>query len=183
MMQTPIPNSYWVIDGLLLAGEYPGGSNPEETHGRLERFLDAGIRVFYDLTERGELRPYEAVLQEVADGRGIDVTYERVPIRNRTVPEREQVQRVLASIGENIEAGRPCYVHCWGGVGRTGTMVGCWLVERQQLGGDDALGRIAELRAKTPHAHVTSPETDEQCAFVAEWLAGEDQDGSRPGQR
>jgi hypothetical protein len=174
-MQTPISNSYWVVDGLLLAGEYPGGAGPDDTRERLGRFLDAGIRVFYDLTERGELQPYDSILDDVAAERGVEAKYERVPIRNRHIPDPEQVRRLLASIGESIDAGLACYVHCWGGIGRTGTIVGCWLIERQRLSGDDALGRIGKLRAATPHGGTASPETDEQCAFVTEWSAAEDE--------
>ncbi|MFZ5949388.1 MAG: fused DSP-PTPase phosphatase/NAD kinase-like protein [Candidatus Rifleibacteriota bacterium] len=25
-----------------------------------------------------------------------------------------------------MAAGKPVYVHCWGGLGRTGVVVGCW---------------------------------------------------------
>ncbi len=175
-MKTPIPNSYWVVDGLLLAGEYPGGYDPDDTRERLGRFLAAGIRVFYDLTEPRELQPYDALLDDVATERHMDVQYERVPIRNRAVPDRDRVRRLLASIGRNIDAGLPCYVHCWGGVGRTGTIIGCWMIERQRLGGGDALAQIAELRALTPHGRTTSPETEEQCAFVEAWAGGTQED-------
>ncbi len=171
-MDTPIPNSYWVIEGLLLAGEYPGGPYSEETRERLGRFLDAGIRVFYDLTEPGELPPYDAALDTLAASRRLDVQYERVPIRNRAVPDGERVRRLLSSIRTNVEAGLACYVHCWGGVGRTGTIVGCWLVEQRESNGDDALARIAVLRASTPHRRIMSPETGEQCAFVTSWTSG-----------
>ena len=36
----------------------------------------------------------------------------------------------------------PVYVHCWGGIGRTGTVVGCWLV-RHGMTGDEALAEFA----------------------------------------
>jgi hypothetical protein len=63
-------------------------------------------------------------------------------------------------------------VHCWGGIGRTGTIVGCWLVEREQLAAPDALARIGALRALTLHCRVTSPETGDQCEFVNAWDFG-----------
>jgi hypothetical protein len=177
-MDTPLPNAYWVVEGLLLAGEYPGGSGPDDTRERLSRFLDAGIRVFYDLTEPGELRPYDGILDELATERQLDVQYERVPIRNRDVPDRARARRLLASIGTNVDARLPCYVHCWGGIGRTGTIVGCWLVEREQLAAPDALARIGALRALTPHCRATSPETGGQCEFVSAWDSGRHRSGS-----
>ena len=39
--------------------------------------------------------------------------------------------------------GKNVYVYCWGGIGRTSTAVGCWLV-RHGMTGDEALAEIAE---------------------------------------
>jgi protein-tyrosine phosphatase len=60
------------------------------------------------------------------------------------------------------------YVHCWGGAGRTGTVVGCWLV-RRGFGGDAALARIGALRADSPALWLDSPQTDEQRTMVRTW--------------
>ena len=63
----PDPNTYWVVRGKLLAGEYPGAPDPEEARRRLRRFLAAGVRHFIDLTEAGELEPYaESLTEETA---------------------------------------------------------------------------------------------------------------------
>ncbi|MEZ4635374.1 MAG: hypothetical protein R2856_10465 [Caldilineaceae bacterium] len=58
----PTPDSYWVIPGRLLAGEYPGAKDKAEALHKLARYRDAGITLFFDLTEAGEhdLRPYAA---------------------------------------------------------------------------------------------------------------------------
>ena len=53
------------------------------------------------------------------------------------------------------------YVHCWGGIGRTGTVIGCWLAG-QGLGYDDIVERLASLRAGTRKAGRRSPEADSQ---------------------
>ena len=64
----PIPECYWVVPGLLLAGEYPFSFVEEEGRARLRAFLDAGIRLFVDLTEEREsgrsdfLEPYEVAI-------------------------------------------------------------------------------------------------------------------------
>ena len=63
--------------------------------------------------------------------------------------------------------GDPVYVHCYGGIGRTGTVVGCWLIE-QGAAGDDPIATIAELRANIRFRRP-SPETREQVAFVRGW--------------
>lgn len=170
MAAAPIPYSYWLIDGLLLAGQYPGEYDSQDTREKIAKFLDAGIRTFINLTETREpLTPYEGILCELAKARGIETKHIRHPIQNRCVPrDREMMTAILAEIREELAAGRAVYVHCWGGIGRTGTVIGCWLVE-EGFSGPDAIERIAELRKGMPDRFTRSPENDEQCRFVCEW--------------
>ncbi len=166
----PIRSSYWLVDGQLLAGGYPCSFNPEETRRRLEDILNAGIRSFIDLTFANEgLERYEPLLKQLAEEKQIDVAYHRFSIRDHDVPATTLMQDVLRTIREEIAAGRPVYFHCWGGIGRTGTVAGCWLVE-DGYSCDDALSRILELRHGTSDFYARSPETDEQEAFIRNWV-------------
>jgi protein-tyrosine phosphatase len=76
--------------------------------------------------------------------------------------------KILAYIDAEIVDGRPVYVHCWGGIGRTGTVIGCLLVER---GTDPAEvpSQMSELRRHTQKALRVSPETRQQRQFVTSW--------------
>ena len=168
-MQTPIPDAYWVIDGLLLAGEYPGSECTASTPGKLARIVDAGIRAFVDLTQERELRAYDTQLRDVAKKSTCDVTYCRHPIRDASVPGKREMRSILAAIKAAMLDGRPCYVHCWGGIGRTGTVIGCWLVQEDNLSADDAIARIAQLRQSIPDARRPSPENEEQRQFIRLW--------------
>jgi atypical dual specificity phosphatase len=169
MMDAPIADSYWVVDGLFLAGEYPGAKSESAAQHKLDALLTAGIRAFFDLTEEGDLSPYDATLSAMAQDRGLVVAYERVPIPDLGVPSTADLQALLARIALNVANGTPSYVHCWGGIGRTGTVVGCWLVDHEAMDGNEALQRIANLRRGTPDGRRRSPETDEQRAVVRAW--------------
>jgi protein-tyrosine phosphatase len=75
---------------------------------------------------------------------------------------------ILNTLEAALQAGRGVYIHCYGGIGRTGTVVGCFLV-RRGLSGEAALRQIAGWREGTPDGWKRSPETDEQREFVLNW--------------
>lgn len=162
----PRLNSYWVTEGLM-GGEYPGDRIEHLTEPKLRDIVDHGITLFLDLTEPHELTPYHPYLPEISPA----VRHERVAIRDVNVPSDIHVtRRALALIGEEITAGGKVYVHCWGGVGRTGLVIGCWLVD-QGLSGESALQEVQRLYATTAKvARIPrSPETDDQRRYVLSW--------------
>src|SRR5262245_16824235 len=136
--EPPLLNCYWVIPGRFLAGEYPGGASADETRERVQLLLAAGIDTFIDLTMPGELEPYDSELPVSAE-------YVRKPIRDHSVPARaEQMAEILEWLDYALRSGRCAYVHCRAGIGRTGTVVGCHLVE-QGLRGEAALDELNRL--------------------------------------
>jgi protein-tyrosine phosphatase len=158
----PIPDSYWVEPGRLCAGDYPSALDPAEAAYKLRRLRAAGINTFFDLTEAGEygLTPYSEAVA------GLE--YRRLPVRDLDVPTVEQMQTILDTIDDALARGRTVYVHCYGGIGRTGTVVGCYLV-RRGLTAARALASVAEWRRNTPDGRRTSPETPAQRRFVEDW--------------
>jgi hypothetical protein len=67
MPPVPVPDSYWVVDDLLLAGEYPGEIDPDETRRKLRAFLDAGVRLFIDLVHSTTFRDGALLAVNLAD--------------------------------------------------------------------------------------------------------------------
>jgi hypothetical protein len=169
MTKVPIPASYWLIDGQLLAGGYPGGMTEGETRQKLKAILNGGIRSFIDLTDPDDpLEPYESVLREMASELGVEVSYSRLSIRDMWIPTIDVMSAILETIESELGAGRPVFFHCWGGIGRTGTVAGCWLVE-QGHSCDDALTRIMRLRVAATDGWMDSPQTARQKSFVRAW--------------
>ena len=172
MNDKPIPESYWVVPGRFLAGGYPvARRNQTLIQPGLATFLEAGFNTFFDLTRTGELPPYLPSLQEEAARYGISVDYQQVHFQDKGLPGHEQMIMLLDAIDAALAAGRKVYLHCWGGIGRTGVVVGCWLA-RHGLTGRQALLRLNELyqTAEQSRFYPQSPETDAQVKFILDWL-------------
>lgn len=170
-------NSYWAIDGLLLAGEYPGSPDPTATRSKLMRYLDVGVRAFLDLTHPYELTHYSSTLSELATERAIQVEYKRMSIDDMGVPRSiEWMRTIQGQLVQWQKSGVPAYIHCWGGVGRTGTVVACHFVE-QGLSPQEALKKLATLWTHMSEEkrirYPQSPQTTGQLKFVANWIAGQ----------
>ena len=169
-------NTYWVLPGRLLAGEYPGAASQRVSHTKIQTYLDEGINAFLDLTEEGELCPYDNDLAMLASSMARRCVYKRIPIRDLSVPASPQVMTdILATLQQWLHEGRNAYVHCWGGVGRTGTVVGCFLVENGYTG-PAALAHLEQLWTRVSpdkrKRHPQSPETAQQRDYVRQWKQG-----------
>jgi ADP-ribosyl-[dinitrogen reductase] hydrolase len=164
-VRKPLAESYWVIEDRLLAGRYPGGKTPKEAEKRVNSLLEAGFDTFIDLTEADELPPYDIYLPA-------SVEHVRKPIADHGVPsEAALMAQTLAALDDALRRGRRVYLHCRAGIGRTGTVVGCHLIEHGGLTPSAALLRLNELW-QTNERSITwpdVPETDEQRDFVLNW--------------
>ena len=160
----PDPNTYWVLPGRFLAGEYPGAGDPTAARTKVAAFVRAGVTTFIDLTEDRELFPYNRLLPT-------GVEYRRLPIRDLGVPHTHlHMSDILNAIDDALARGRVVYVHCWGGIGRTGTVVACWL-RRHGRTGEEALAELAGFwrNMQKRHRAPRSPETNGQIAWVHAW--------------
>jgi hypothetical protein len=180
IVSVPSNRSYWVIPGRLLAGYYPGDRNKTVMDIKLNALLDCGIRTFINLMEPGEVdhdglefNPYEEKLVGLAAIRGLKVSIYRHPVRDMGVPTREEMRQILDRIDESLLRGLPVYVHCWGGRGRTGTVVGCWHARHSLGQGREILEIIRQLRKKDEKGNLPSPETEQQIRMVISWRLGE----------
>ncbi|ANV89044.1 fused DSP-PTPase phosphatase/NAD kinase-like protein [Picosynechococcus sp. PCC 7117] len=166
-MTRPIKHCYWVLPGKLLAGEYPRNKDEQSSQEKLHALLNAGVTAFIDLTEADEgLQPYSTLISAEA-------SHHQFPIVDVSIPaSSDLVVTILDTIDHYIERNQLVYVHCWGGVGRTGVIIGCWLA-RHGHGGEVALDHLRELWQACPKSRYRrSPETREQEQYILNWEVG-----------
>jgi atypical dual specificity phosphatase len=84
-----------------------------------------------------------------------------VPVEDMEAPSQEQLDRCVTAIQKANERGMGVAVHCGAGLGRTGVVLACYLVDKGQPP-ENAIARVRRLRPG-------SIETDEQAAAIAEY--------------
>jgi protein tyrosine phosphatase len=158
------------VQARFAAGEHPDDWSESQLRDRLRSLLRFGLTFFLDLTEPGEkrLRPYHAALRQEARSTGRVVQYRRVPIPDFETPSVEQMRHILDMLDAALVEGYGIYVHCYAGIGRTGTVVGCFLV-RHGWSGRKALDEIVALRRGLDPDGRPSPITPAQRAMVLSW--------------
>ncbi len=132
--------------------------------------VDAGMRTFVDLTTPADhLAPYEPVVTALAAARQLDLRHVPFPIPDLGVVDDQAYDEVTNTIEHALERGG-VYVHCWGGIGRTGTVVGCVLAD-DGLSYDQITDRLATLRQGTRKVHKRAPEMPVQHELIKRRVA------------
>ena len=176
----PFDQSYWVIPNRLMAGCYPGSPDPVEMTAKLKRLAEAGISLVVNLMEPNEVdhsgrpfSPYQGEYKSLARAKGLEAEILRFPIRDLGTPTRPTMSNILDTIDNALESDGRVYVHCWGGRGRTGTVVGCFLIRHGLVEASDVLAKIKHLRSLGRNVTGASPETNRQIDMALSWKQGE----------
>lgn len=162
----PFPRSYWVIPGKLLAGHVPSNKDSLVYKEKINNLITCGIKTIINLQEENELNDEKELFPKYENLLPKDVSFYRKSIPDLGTPSKELMKEILQIIEESISNNKPVYVHCWGGIGRTGTVIGCFLIKNKMANPNNFMEMLAYLRRTDPENHRPSPETPQQIEFV-----------------
>lgn len=159
---------------MLLAGAYSGDLSSHVRAAKVAAFREIGLTHVISFMEADELdhsgRPFAPYAPEFE---ALGVAVQRHPIRDVTAPSVALVTEILDDIDDALLHNGVVYVHCWGGRGRTGTIIGCWMVRHGWVAPDDAVAELALLRSGCVDARIRAPDTSDQVARVTGWRSGQ----------
>lgn len=135
-------NFSWVIED-----EIAGMARPMSVVADLEFLKDNGIEAIVSLTE---LPLHKTLIEEFG------FEYKHIPIVDLTPPTQEQIEEFVTFVNNLTSSKKKIVVHCDAGIGRTGTMLACYLVNK----GCSAKKAITEVRKKRPGSIETMEQED-----------------------
>jgi len=133
----------------LIPGEVAGHSAPLSIEDLLY-LKQRGIRALVRMAELDKTRVTDIHVGELG------FTDCNVPVSDFTAPKKGQLDKIIAFMKASVTGERPVGVSCGAGLGRTGTVLACYLVSL----GYNALEAIDEVRAKRPGSIETKDQEE-----------------------
>ncbi|CAF2614515.1 unnamed protein product [Rotaria sp. Silwood2] len=176
----PSDYSHWVIPKLLLASAYPGERNPNAHKLLIRKIIDVGVQVVVNIMEIEELKrftPYKDLMLQLAkeekqnnlicffdDLENREIEFISFPIRDQSVHQINQcVLDFCLELCDRIKRGQVVLVHCWGGHGRTGTIISIMIGILFNLNSEEAISMNRRLHDQRIYTNgIASPETQSQ---------------------
>ncbi len=137
-----IRNFSWLIEG-----EIAGMARPASSVNTFEILKDHDIGAIVSLSE---FSLSKGLIEEF----GFEVKH--IPLKDFSTPSIKQIEDFLTFAKKVRADGKKIVVHCDAGVGRTGTMLACYLVSK----GYNAAKAIKEVRKKRPGSVETKEQED-----------------------
>jgi len=170
----PTDTSNWVIEGRVLAGSYPGDICPVAAKQKIDSLLSVGVTTFLCLQDEYELArfaSYWPAIEELLSEKNntSTVEFEHFPIPDMNVGDTEELAGMIESLVTRLKNGACVYIHCWGGHGRTGTVVGALLGRLYPLTPNQALQLTYQYHKQRKVTRGNcSPQSLAQCNQVSE---------------
>ena len=129
-MITGKPDNFsWLIEGKLAGSAIP--TSFEE----IKWLVDGGVKSIVTVRE-----------EPLDDDWIKNINYLHIHSNDMGVPEFEDLVKAVDFIHQRITNNEPVMVHCLAGLGRTGTILACYLIKYQKLSADDSIQKVRESR-------------------------------------
>ncbi|MDR4508834.1 MAG: dual specificity protein phosphatase family protein [Candidatus Brocadiaceae bacterium] len=145
----------------LIQGEIAGMAKPIALAEDLEFLKNEGIDAIVSLTE---YPLHIALLEEFG------FNSKHIPIVDLSPPTLTQIEEFVTYVAKMISSGKRVVVHCDAGIGRTGTMLACYLVCK----GYNAETAIEEVRKKRPGSVETVEQEETILKYEETFLKKQD---------
>lgn len=134
-----VDNFGWLEGGRIAGSGVP--ASPDEVWW-LHR---QGIRAIVSL------HPVSAAVE--AEIELLRMEHKVLPVRDMGIPDDGQTEEFLQFVEEQLAQGHPCLVHCYAGIGRTGTMLALYLVSKRTPA-QEAIDRLGGLQSEPQKALI-----------------------------
>jgi len=134
-------------DSHILMTILPGRRDrARELSADIGELKQAGAKAIVTLISNAEFAEYGVTdLLEKYRAAGFEVLH--APIKDQSVPTKEQSEEILAFMKKNVEAKNKVVLHCVGGLGRTGVVAALYLKKYHGLSGDAAISAVRASRS------------------------------------
>ena len=122
-------NFSWLIEGKLAGSAIPTSKD------EIKWIQEEGVKSIVTIREEALEFPLPA-----------EMKYLHVYSNDMGVPEFEDLIKTVDFIHQRITNNEPVMVHCLAGLGRTGTVLACYLIKYQKLSADDSIQKVRESR-------------------------------------